>query len=326
MAIELTRLLEKRLVIVTGKGGVGKSTISASLALWASRKHKRVLLAEVAAKEGLSHFFGVPEVGSKITEIKPNLWAVNIQPKDALKEYALMVLKLKTLYNLVFERKMVKSFLDAFPGLDELVMLGKIWYHTQEVQSRKGRPKYDMVIMDAPATGHAISMLRLPHVIVEGMTTGPLKQSAQRMLKLLQDPAKTSLQIVTLPEEMPVNEALELKRAVDEILKIPTGYLFINGVYPRLFNKQEVEDFNFLKALCRDSCPEIAPLMAATQHRLHRWKHLEQYRVAARQSLALPAIEIPFYFIRDVQFKIIGQIGQSISHQIAKHEKGRVGL
>ena len=154
-------LLDRRLVVVTGKGGTGKSTMSAAVALAAARRGKRVLVCEVVAKERVADFFGKPASGPQIRELLPNLYSVHVRPREAMREYALMTLKYETLYKLAFENPAARYFLAAAPSLAEIVMLGKVWWHaTQETE--RGRPRWDLVVLDAPATGHGLTFLTVP--------------------------------------------------------------------------------------------------------------------------------------------------------------------
>src|SRR6266542_180737 len=216
-------LLDRRLVIVTGKGGVGKSTISAALALLAARSGKRVLVCEVNAQERVAPLLGAPASGSEPHEAVPGVFTVNVTPRDAMREYGIMVLKFRSIYDAVFENRLVRYFLRAIPSLAELVVLGKILYEVR--LEDHGRPQWDLVVLDAPATGHAVQLLRIPATLLDTVPPGPLRRDAQWMQDLLVDPLTTSLSIVTLPEEMPVNEAIELDAAVRDILGIPRGAL-----------------------------------------------------------------------------------------------------
>ena len=133
-------LLDRRLLVVTGKGGTGKSTLSAALALIGARQGKKVLVCEVVARERVSDFFGKPPSGPQIRELMPNLYSVHVRPREAMREYALMTLRYRAIYTAVFENRVVRYFLDAAPSLAEIVMLGKVWWHAAREEER-GRPR-----------------------------------------------------------------------------------------------------------------------------------------------------------------------------------------
>lgn len=281
-------LLDRRLVIVTGKGGVGKSTVSAALALIGARQGKRVLVCEVNAQERVAPLLGAPPAGGAIREALPGVFTVNVRPHDAMREYGLMVLKFRTIYDAVFENRLVRYFVRVVPSLAELVMLGKI-LHEAKAEER-GRPRWDLVIVDAPATGHAVQLLRVPAALVDTVPAGPLLHDAEWMEAILVDPARTSLAIVTLPEEMPVNEAIELDAQVRSVLGIHRGALFVNAMPEARFSPDETARLASLVA----APPPLGP--AAQAGRLHamRAEQAARYLERARAALDLPATVIPF--------------------------------
>jgi anion-transporting ArsA/GET3 family ATPase len=233
----MSTLGDKRFVLVTGKGGVGKTTVCAAEALSLAAQGKRVLVAMCNAKERLSTMLGSAPVGPTVSEVAPNVWAVNIVPEQALAEYGALVLHSRIAYKALFENRVVKSFLRAVPGMQEWAMLGKAWWHTTETRPG-GSPKYDVVILDAPATGHGIDMLRVPKVILDVVPTGLLRRDAERAWQLFQDEKSTAIVVVTLPEEMPTTETIELAGALSE-LGLRVGRIVVNCVLPRLFSDAE---------------------------------------------------------------------------------------
>jgi hypothetical protein len=227
----ISKVTNLRLAILSGKGGVGRTTVAAALARAAVAQGKRVLIAQTEAAERLGKLFGrVEPIGPAVVSLAPGIDAVNMTPKTALHEYGLMVLRYETVYRALFENRAVRGFLGAIPGLDAYAMLGKVWWHTTETLA--GRPRYDLVILDAPASGHATLMLRLPQAIIEAMPRGPLTKDAQAARALLSDPARAALVIVTLPEDLPVRETAELARAARDSLKIALGPVIVNAMPP----------------------------------------------------------------------------------------------
>jgi anion-transporting ArsA/GET3 family ATPase len=234
----MAALEDRRFLIVTGKGGVGKTTVCAAEAVALAAKGKRVLVAMCNAKERLSAMLGSDLVGNQVAPVAQNIWAVNMDPEIALEEYGLMILKSRTLYKLLFDNKYVRTFFRAVPGMAEWAMLGKAWWHTTELAA-DGRPRFDVVILDAPATGHGLDMLRVPKVIVEVVPSGILRRDAERAWEMFQDPAACAVVLVTLPEEMPTTETIELATALRDELKLPIGKVVVNGVLPPLFSREE---------------------------------------------------------------------------------------
>lgn len=251
------QLIDKTFLFVTGKGGVGKTVVSTALALEAARKGKRVLLAQCNAKDRIGAILGVAPLDTNITTVRPNLDAVNMQPMAALEEYGMMVLKVRTLYKLVFENRLVSAFLRAAPGMDAWAMLGKAQHHAFE-RLPDGSQRYDLVIVDAPATGHGLGLLRVPRVIVDVAPPGPLRKEAEQAWRLFQDPAKSGVLLVTLPEEMPTNETFELATAVTGELGLPLAGLVINRVLPTLFTPDAEAALAPLRAAFGEGTPERA--------------------------------------------------------------------
>lgn len=233
----MSTLADKRFVLVTGKGGVGKTTVCAAEALALAAQGRRVLVAMCNAKERLSVMFGVPPIGADVVPVADNVWAVNMSPEKALEEYGILVLHSRALYKTLFDNRYVRTFLRAVPGMQEWAMLGKAWWHTTE-KLPDGSPRYDVVILDAPATGHGLDMLRVPKVILDVVPPGLLRRDAERAWELFQDPRTCGVVLVTLPEEMPTSETIELARALRE-LGLPIGRVVVNGVLPPLFSKEE---------------------------------------------------------------------------------------
>jgi anion-transporting ArsA/GET3 family ATPase len=280
-------LLDRRLVIVTGKGGVGKSTVSAALALLAARSGKRVLVCEVNAQERIAPLLGAPPSGPVAREVRPGIFTVNVTPPEAMREYGVMVLKFKTIYDAVFENRLVRYFLRVIPGLSELVMLGKILWEVKSEE--RGRPRWDLVILDAPATGHAVQLLRVPSALLDTVSSGPLRSDAEWMQAILVDPVRTALALVTLPEEMPVNEAIELDAQVRSVLGIARAALFVNAMPETRFTAGEQARLEALSA----AAPPLGPAARAAHLQSLRAEAAQRYLLRARAALDLPTTVLP---------------------------------
>jgi Mrp family chromosome partitioning ATPase len=225
----MTPLLQRRFIVISGKGGVGRTTVAAALARAAADVGKRVLLAQASAAERLGRLFGRPgPVGTEVVSLAPGIDGVNMTPQSALHEYGLMVLRSELVTRTLFENRAVRGFLGAIPGLDAYAMLGKAWWHTTELDG--ARPRYDLVILDGPASGHATLMLRIPDAILTAMPKGPLARDARALRDLLSDETRSALVIVTLAEELPAKETAELAAAARGPLRLPLGPLIVNAV------------------------------------------------------------------------------------------------
>ena len=234
----MNALDQRRFLFITGKGGVGKTTVTAALATALAKRGKRVLITATDAKERISSLFGVEPLGPDIAELSRNVFGVRITPERALREYGEMILKSRMVYDAVFDNKYVRSFFAAVPGLYEWAVLGKAWFHSTE-QREDGSPRFDVVLFDAPATGHGLDMLRVPKVIVEIVPPGILRRDAERAWQMFQDPALAGVVVVTLPEDMPTNETLELIGTLQNELNLPLARLVINAVLEPLFTESE---------------------------------------------------------------------------------------
>jgi anion-transporting ArsA/GET3 family ATPase len=275
-------LLDKRLVIVTGKGGVGKTTIATALALASARDGKRTLICEVNARERVTGLLGRPETGAEISSMEENLWAVDVRPHEAMREYALMILKFESIYNAVFENRLVRYFLRFVPSLQELVMLGKILFHLKEKRPDGGW-RFERIIIDAPATGHAITFFSVPKVILDTVPPGALATDAKWMHEFLIDPAMTAAVLVSLPEEMPVNETIELAAALRDRVQIRPQAVVLNGFIADRFSPAELGQL---------PTPELQNLARVHQARAH----LSVSAATRLNTLKLPVAIVPRLF------------------------------
>ena len=241
--MECPGLLDKRLLLVSGKGGVGKSVVSSALALLAADKGKRTLLVELDTVASVSSMFGKPrgEV-YKETGLAKNLFTFYLEGKSGLEEYLHLILKSGAFVRKIVRTPIYQYFVNVAPGLKELMAVGKLWDLEQKRVPGKQRPYYDLIIVDTPATGHVVSYLQMPMTAAE-TAKGFVRREAQKVADLLQDPQRTAFHIVTTPAEMPVNEALDLYESARSTLRLPVGCLFVNQVYPPFFQGKDLESY-----------------------------------------------------------------------------------
>jgi anion-transporting ArsA/GET3 family ATPase len=308
----------KRFVLVTGKGGVGKTTVCAAQAMALAARGKRVLVAMCNAKERLSTMLGVPPIGSDVALVMDNVWAVNMLPEKAIEEYGTLVLRSRLLSKTLFDNKYLRTFLRAVPGMQEWSMLGKAWWHTTETLP-DGRFKYDAVILDAPATGHGLDMLRVPMVILETVPAGILRRDAERALSLFRDPEACAIVLVTLPEEMPVTETIDLSRALGE-MQMPIGQVFVNAVLPRLFTADEGARLEALGALSLVGVGVGAAglrspgdaVLAAGRDRATREKLQRESIDRLGRELRAPTSHLPLLFVDAAKPEPIRELSRSL--------------
>jgi anion-transporting ArsA/GET3 family ATPase len=307
-------LFDKQLVIIAGKGGVGRTTVAAAMAIASAHRGKRVLLAQTKSKERLSTLFGVPPVGTELARMRERLWAVNMTPAASLREYGAMVLRSEFIARQVLENKVSRAFLHAIPGLEDYSMLGKVWYHTTEVED--GRPKWDQVILDGPATGHLITMLQIPQAILDAVPEGPLTRPAQAAVDLLRDPKRTSMSIVTLAEDMPSNEAIELSRKATEKLGVTLGPLIVNALYPPRFATGV--SARALAALPEDvGDAGLQPLVTSARTAARRRELNDRYLERLRRELPVPQAHLPYLFMSEFGPKAVDDLATRLEPQLA---------
>ncbi len=298
----------RRLHIVTGKGGVGKSTVTAALALAAQREKKRVLVCEVTAKERVASLLGAPDCGPEVKRIDESIWSVHVRPAEAMREYALMVVRFRAIYNAVFENRLVRYFLRAVPSLPEIVELGKVWWHVVKEQDEEGKPRWDAVILDAPATGHGISFLRTPRTILELVSEGPMVRDMKRMQAMLTDPALTAIHVVTMPEEMPVNEAVDLHQAIVE-MQLPEGRLFLNHHFERRFSADERQ------TLASTDDGALGPSRLAARYWGERQDLSAHYEARLRREIELPMTLIPYLAAKEFGRAAVERIAEIVGRE-----------
>ena len=226
----LDTLARRQLLVVTGKGGVGKTAVSAVLGRAFAERGRRVLVVEVDPRENLHQMLGVPPTGGEILAAGPRLWVQNLKPRQVLDAVVRERLKLDLLANRVLASPVYHHFADGAPGLTEIAILGHALRLVRGIQ--KGAPELDMVVLDAPATGHGVRLLASPLLVSDVIRNGPFAEMAGELAAMISDPERCGIVAVTLPEEMPVQEVLEMREALRGQVKKDPEALVINGLYP----------------------------------------------------------------------------------------------
>jgi anion-transporting ArsA/GET3 family ATPase len=288
-------LLRRRVVLVTGKGGVGKTTVAVSLALAAARAGKRVLLCETQGATRVPALFGRPSKAYEACTVAPNLSTLSITPQAAIEEYVLLQLHFRRLYRMVFQNRVMGPLVDAVPGLHDLVQLGKVWFAERETQN--GVPRWDLVVVDAPATGHGLSMLGAPRAMMELTRAGPFFENAQRIAELVEDPQRTALVLVATPEEMPVRETEQLHARLGELRRLVAGVV-LNEVHPASVSNPAAWPLDHEALLA----PHRADLRGTAEVIDHELRIVARQEAAAArlERLGAPMVHLPFLFRRDL--------------------------
>lgn len=286
-------LLDRRLIIVTGKGGVGKTAVSCALAEAARRKGKRVLLAETAPVEAVaSRFERTPApLGYAGRSLRPGLHAMRIDPYDALADYIRLQTGMGAVTDRVLKTETFRQFFEAAPGWRELIILGAIW-HNEQKRDASGQPVYDLVVVDAPATGHGLTFLDVPRVVQQTVHAGPLARHSGWVEELVHDRERTLLLPVTLPEELPVTETSELVRRAREQIDIGIDRIVVNRL-PLAPGDALVRALDRLPSnLALETLPPVADIREIVEHAQHRSLLARAQRERASRLCELPIVDL----------------------------------
>jgi anion-transporting ArsA/GET3 family ATPase len=313
----LVDLLDRKLIFVTGKGGVGKTTVAAALGWLAAAEGKRTLVCEVDAKGNLADFYETGPTAFEEREIVPRLWAMSMDTEASLRQYLALQLKLPLAARIGPIAKMFDFVASAAPGVREIVTVGKLCW---EVRERH----YDIVVVDASASGHIVGQLAAPQAINQLVQVGLVRQQTGWMLDILGDPETTGLVVVTTPAEMPVNETLELTGQVGEETNVDLAAVVVNRVLPELFGRSEEEVFERLEkpdaAQRLDEAlgaPARAVLDAArltVTLRRSRTEYLERLRDGVEPGT--PMLYVPYLFIRSHGLRATRQVAEALSAEL----------
>jgi anion-transporting ArsA/GET3 family ATPase len=313
-------LLDRRFSYVTGKGGVGKTTVAAALAYSASQRGRRMLLAVTESEHAKALLPNARFSSSPVAAAK-DLWVVHITPEAALDEYGQLLIKQDVARRALFNNRYVQGFLAAVPGLYQWAVLGKAWYHANEQEL--GRPRFDGVVFDAPATGHGFEMLRVPKVVTEVAPGGALRRDAELAWQMFQDPARSGVVLVSLPEELPTNETLELGARIDTELHLPMSAVIVNKCHELLFDAEERAALEALRPtlgspLVMDNreAPGQAMLARGIGRALREREQLES--LERLSTLRLPLVRLPFIWHDpgDSSAELLHELGRALAAEL----------
>lgn len=310
-------LLDRRLLFVTGKGGVGKTSVAAALGVLAAERGKRTLMCEVDSSGSLADFLEVPEVGFEPTEAAPGLFIMTMNTEESLREYLKLQLKVPLLARIGPLARSLDFVASAAPGVKEILTVGKL---TWEVRERN----WDLVIVDASATGHVVSQLAAPEALNELVKVGRIQSQTRWMSEILGDPRQTGVVIVSAPEEMPVAETVELAGRIGSETNVALAAVVVNKVLPELFGRAEEEAFERLfEPKARDALeaavggPVQGVLDAArlaVELRRSRVQHLDRLRDELPSGL--PLLYQPYMFTRSYGRRTTRAMAESLGEEL----------
>ena len=291
-------LLDKRLVFVAGKGGVGRTTVAAALGLAAARRGKRTIVCEVARQERVSMAFKREGVGFHETELAPNLYAISIDPQQSLEEFLVDQVGSRRLAALLFHNRIFEYLAAATPGMRELTTIGKVWELAQLERRRRTDSPYDLVIVDLQPTGHGLGALRTPRTFSDVARVGPVRRKADMIDAFLRDSRQTGVVTVALPEEMPVVETLEFAEALDRDMGLGIDLAVMNAMLPERFSEAEVEAIERVDG--EHGAPSVASAMRAALSEHHRARAQQGQLENLRSGLDGDVVTLPYLFQPDL--------------------------
>ena len=291
---------DRSLLYVTGKGGVGKTTVAAALGLAAARTGRRTIVCEVAEQDRMSRAFARHGVrAEQEVELAEDLWAITIDPQQALEEWLRRQLGGGTAGRILGHSHAFQYFVAAAPGAKELITIAKVWELAQTQRWDKHNRAYDLVVVDAPASGHGIGMLTTPRTFGEIARVGPIRRQASKVSEMLANPARTGYVAVALPEEMPVNETIELERRLRDAVGLGLDAIVMNAMWPERFSSADVTK---LRAATRDGhAPEELGAVRAALAAHERVKAQRAHVRRLESASEAPITHLPFVFESDLE-------------------------
>jgi arsenite-transporting ATPase len=309
--MDLDEFMRPRLHILLGKGGVGKTTVAAALGTAAAERNLDSLICETEGKSGLGSIFSRGALGYEQEELLPHLWARTIKPDEALIQY-LEDHSMFRLSKYLVRANLLEYVSTTIPGIKDVLILGKV--KQLVYRNRDYERPYEVIVLDPPAAGHALTFLSSPLGIRNAVRMGPLLEQSEEVLELLANSELTVVHVVTLPEETPVNEALEAAEKVVERTGCRLGVVFVNGCYPRPHRVAAPEEvIEAAREVGTEISTEIAEGMAAASAFLaerYEMQQAEKQRVA--EKLGLPTVELPFLFTTDISVSEIKKLASAL--------------
>jgi len=310
-------LLDRKLIFVTGKGGVGKTTIAASIAWLAAERGKRTLVCDVDDRGDLADLYEVGPLGFAEREVAPRLWAMSMDAEASLKQYLSLQLKLPLITRIGPIARMFDFVASAAPGVKEIVTVGKFCWEVKENH-------YDLVVVDAPSSGHVVGQLAAPQGINELVKVGMVRNQTDWMLDILGDPDKTGVVIVATPAEMPVSETEDLMARLESETNVSLSAVVVNRVLPELFGRGEEEVFARLEdpgaraAIETELGGNLGPLVEAARlmvtMRRSRTTHLERLRSAVNPDVVM--LYMPYLFSRGSGLRTTRQVSEALAAEL----------
>jgi len=320
-------LFSKRLLVVSGKGGVGKTVITSAMALIASARGMNVLLIKMDDQGRTAQLFESEQpVGDVVTPLRESISAINLDPITVVADYFTKQLRVRSLVKHIMGSKLFQNWFRVSPAIKEMICLGKVWDLVEEKSWWRKRFVWDLVIFDAPATGHGLGLLRLPEQASK-LLMGPLRTNALGVQAMLENTKTTALMIVTLPEEMPVNEAVHFYDQARTKTRVPLAGIVLNAVAPDRFGQDEAPEVEPVLAeapaqaalsavLGGESEGAATALATAAEYSSSRARLSAHYRQQLKARIRLPLIEVPYVFAEAFRFPQLERVAGLLERQL----------
>ena len=305
-------LFDRRLIFVTGKGGVGKSTVATALGLVAARRGLRTIVAELSAQDRVRQAFEHEAPTFHEVELAENLFTISVDPQHAMEEY--FRVKTGAVGQALGHSRLFQAFAMATPGMRELLSVGKVWELAQHQRRTDGGDVYDLVIVDSPAAGHGVGILRTPRTFSEIARVGPIHHQAGSIAATIADADFTAVVAVATPEEMPVNETLWLRDALAED-GLGLEATIVNACYPQRFSARERAALE--KARKRATEPLVGAALRAALSEHARMQSQREQLDRLREGLATEIVELPLLFCEAIGRTELDQLADSLEAGLA---------
>jgi anion-transporting ArsA/GET3 family ATPase len=287
-----------------GKGGVGKSTVAAALGVAAARSGRRTIVAEVARRDDVSRALHGESAGFEEVALAPNLWAISIDPQSAMEEYLVDQLPVRALAEALAGSRAFGYLAAATPGMRELLTVGKVWELAQDRRRTDGGEPYDLVVVDAPATGHGLALLAAPRTFARAARVGPIARQGMKIDATLSDATGTGVLVVATAEELAVTEALGLARGLRRQTGLDPDRVVVNGLEPRRFDARDAQRLAEALPAIDDAGARTAVETALAQHRRTRAQARQVERLrrgTGRAPARLPRLPVPRVGLAEVE-------------------------
>ncbi|MFP5225226.1 MAG: ArsA family ATPase [Actinomycetota bacterium] len=304
-------LLSSRAVFVSGKGGVGKTTVAAALALASARMGRETLLAEVEQREGLAPAFGLEKLGHTERRIEPHLQGISVEPDESLVEYLQHFYKIPRMSRALVQSRAVEFATQVAPGLRDILLVGRL--KESEVRTgARGQKVFDHVIVDAPPTGRLPRFLDAPRAITEIVASGPVGRQARGVLDMITSQQRAQVVLVTLPEELPLQETLESIEALREV-GVATGPVVCNQVWPRVLepaDRGSLIERGVAAGMQQADAETMADVVSRAAERAERQHKLLR---GFEDELGVAPIVLPYLFVAELRRGEVETLGRALA-------------